>query len=64
MCNSRQKSGGVVMGEMSWDGWDEVADIVVVGSGAAAASAAVTAAAQGASVIVLEKAAFTGGTRG
>jgi 3-oxosteroid 1-dehydrogenase len=47
---------------MSWDGWDEVADVVIVGSGAAAASAAVTAAANGASVIVLEKAPFTGGT--
>jgi 3-oxosteroid 1-dehydrogenase len=50
--------------EMSWDGWDEVADVVVVGSGAAGASAAVTAAAGGASVIALEKAAFTGGTTG
>lgn len=44
--------------------WDEVADVVVVGSGAAGGSAAATAAVLGASVIVLEAAAFVGGTTG
>ena len=37
-------------------------DILVVGSGAAAFSAAITARQQGAEVIMLEKAAFIGGT--
>jgi succinate dehydrogenase/fumarate reductase flavoprotein subunit len=42
--------------------WDGVADVVVVGCGAAGASAAATAASEGASVIILEKAPFAGGT--
>jgi succinate dehydrogenase/fumarate reductase flavoprotein subunit len=42
--------------------WEEVADVVVVGSGAAGFGAAFAAAAAGASVIVLEKASFVGGT--
>lgn len=44
------------------DEWDDVYDVVVVGSGAAGGAAAATAAAAGASVVVLEKANFTGGT--
>jgi succinate dehydrogenase/fumarate reductase flavoprotein subunit len=42
--------------------WDGVADVVVVGCGAAGASAGATAASEGASVIILEKAPFAGGT--
>jgi len=46
------------------DEWHDVVDVVVVGSGAAAGSAAVAAATSGASVLMLEKASFTGGTTG
>lgn len=47
----------------SWgDEWDKVVDVIVVGSGAAGGAAAATAAAAGASVLVLEKAGFLGGT--
>jgi succinate dehydrogenase/fumarate reductase flavoprotein subunit len=42
--------------------WDEVADVVVIGSGGAALCAATLAADAGARVIVLEKAAWVGGT--
>ncbi len=42
--------------------WDRVFDVVVVGGGAAGATAAATGAAEGASVALLEKAPFTGGT--
>jgi 3-oxosteroid 1-dehydrogenase len=44
--------------------WDHVADVVVVGTGVAGCAAAVAAASEGASVIVLEKLAFVGGTTG
>lgn len=51
--------------------WDEVepaaervVDVIVVGSGAAGGAAAAIAAGAGASVLVLEKAEFTGGTTG
>jgi hypothetical protein len=57
-------SDGVVRDQdAAWgDEWDAVVDVVVVGSGAAGGAAAATAAGAGASVLVLEKAAFTGGT--
>jgi 3-oxosteroid 1-dehydrogenase len=42
--------------------WDMTADVVVAGSGAGASAAAVTAQSKGASVIMLEKSAGTGGT--
>lgn len=42
--------------------WDLTADVVVAGSGAGASAAAVTAHSKGASVIMLEKSAGTGGT--
>ena len=44
------------------DEWDDVADVVVVGSGAAGGAAAATAATRGASVLVLEAAGLIGGT--
>ncbi len=43
-------------------GWDEVVDVVVVGSGGAALTAATLAADTGAQVTVMEKAAMLGGT--
>jgi len=52
------------MGDAWGSEWEEVADVVVVGSGAAGFGAAFSAARAGASVIVLEKAGFTGGTTG
>lgn len=42
--------------------WDEVTDVVVVGSGAAGGVAAATALAAGAEVVLCEKAGFLGGT--
>jgi 3-oxosteroid 1-dehydrogenase len=42
--------------------WDEVFDVVVVGSGGGALTAALLAADGGASVLVAEKDAFIGGT--
>jgi hypothetical protein len=42
--------------------WDMTADVVVAGSGAGASAAAATAFSKGASVIILEKSAATGGT--
>ncbi len=44
------------------DGWDRVADVVVVGTGVAGGAAAVAASRSGTSVLVLEKAATPGGT--
>lgn len=44
------------------DGWDLVADVVVVGSGAAGFAAAVAAANRGQQVVVLERAEWIGGT--
>lgn len=44
------------------DAWDEEVDLVVVGSGAAGMTGAVVAALGGASVLVLEKTEFVGGT--
>jgi succinate dehydrogenase/fumarate reductase flavoprotein subunit len=53
------------MDERSWgEEWDDVADVVVVGTGAAGSTAALRAASLGAEVVVLEKAAITGGTTG
>jgi succinate dehydrogenase/fumarate reductase flavoprotein subunit len=50
-------------GPAGWgDEWDSVTDVVVVGSGVAGLAAAVAAASRGASVVVLERGAFTGGT--
>ena len=46
----------------SVDEWDEVVDVVVLGTGGAGLSAALTAAVGGASVAVYEKAATVGGT--
>ena len=42
--------------------WNEVVDVVVLGSGGAALTAATTAADNGAKVLVLEKSAEIGGT--
>lgn len=44
--------------------WDELTDVVVVGSGGAALTSAVVASDGGASVVVLEKAEVLGGTTG
>ncbi len=44
--------------------WDEVVDVVVVGTGGAAMSAALTAADGGAQVLVIEKDDVVGGTTG
>ena len=43
-------------------GWDEEIDVLIVGLGCAGASAAIEAARQGASVLILERASFGGGT--
>ena len=42
--------------------WDHVADVIVVGSGVAGMTAAAAASSRGASVVVLERGVFTGGT--
>jgi 3-oxosteroid 1-dehydrogenase len=46
------------------DGWDRVADVVVLGSGAAGLAAATMASDGGAEVLVVEKADMIGGTSG
>ena len=46
----------------AWEGFDEVVDVVVVGSGVAAFAAALAAARRGAEVLMLEKASTLGGT--
>lgn len=46
------------------DEWDDVVDVVVVGSGAAAGAAAATASSLGATVAILEKTDWVGGTTG
>ncbi|MGW6898950.1 FAD-dependent oxidoreductase [Streptomyces sp. NPDC054919] len=46
----------------SQEPWDEVTDVVVVGTGAGGLGAAVTAASFGSQVLILEKAAAVGGT--
>jgi succinate dehydrogenase/fumarate reductase flavoprotein subunit len=50
-------------GDATWGSeWDDVVDVVVVGSGAAGFAAAVTAAREGASVVLLERGDAVGGT--
>src|SRR6266851_1083877 len=44
------------------DRWDEEVDLVVVGSGGGAMTGAIVARVHGASVVVLEKTEFVGGT--
>jgi 3-oxosteroid 1-dehydrogenase len=48
--------------QAAWEGFDEVADVVVAGSGTAAFAAAIAAAQRGCEVVMLEKAATLGGT--
>ncbi|RZL84740.1 MAG: FAD-dependent oxidoreductase [Rhodococcus sp. (in: high G+C Gram-positive bacteria)] len=50
--------------ECGWDGeeWDRVVDVIVVGTGAAGGAAAAAASRAGASVLILDKAEFPGGT--
>ncbi|MEB3071674.1 FAD-dependent oxidoreductase [[Mycobacterium] vasticus] len=48
--------------EPGWEGWDRVADVVVVGSGAAGYAAALRARSDGAEVVMLERADRPGGT--
>ena len=51
------------MTENNWGSeWERVADVVVVGTGVAGYGAALAAARSGASVLVLDKSAFVGGT--
>ena len=47
--------------QSSLGGWDEEADVVVVGMGSAGSCAAIEAAEAGASVLVLERASGAGG---
>jgi 3-oxosteroid 1-dehydrogenase len=58
MTSGQQEPGGSVNDIV----WDDVADVVVVGSGAAGLAAAVAATMAGASVVVLERAGTLGGT--
>jgi ribulose 1,5-bisphosphate synthetase/thiazole synthase len=53
---------GVIVPAANRLGWDEVFDVVVVGSGGGALTAALLARDGGASVLVIEKDEFIGGT--
>jgi succinate dehydrogenase/fumarate reductase flavoprotein subunit len=53
---------GVIVTATNHPGWDEVFDVVVVGSGGGALTAALLARDGGASVLVIEKDEFIGGT--
>ncbi|WEJ58912.1 FAD-dependent oxidoreductase [Devosia sp. FJ2-5-3] len=56
--------GAVTVTSAQAQEWDEEFDVVVAGSGGAALAGAIGALDNGASVVVLEKAAFIGGTTG
>ncbi|HEY1466983.1 MAG TPA: FAD-binding protein, partial [Acidimicrobiales bacterium] len=55
------QTGGTMIVEVP-DSWDEVVDVIVVGSGGAALTAATLAADGGAKTLVVEKSDMIGGT--